>query len=389
MEIRFDINYWNLDGLKLYAEIKPDGAIITFPISKIHGPTRRIACIYSKFLKASLILLLRGEGRVLQSINSITGNEFELKLGKNRTIVDITTVEPHLYLLDEQQQEIVRLEVGPKEFHHSENWVVKLGEVSSSTRMAIVGSQSEGFIAYICSGGESRILAVALDKKRDTREVKIKISSGQQTLGAEIHLCADPKKNTLLVSDTMNHRILEVDCTTGQAEVLSGTNTPGQAGERQIANEAKLHSPRGIGIYRHGELIRNIGFDTTSEIIIKLNPRTILVADSNNFCVKKIINFPLLATEMFYWPSSPLLYTLIGTGRELQSKGKYPDLDKFQREDLRKYCIPKPIDIVITKLGEVVICFEGFNPLVLLRPATVSGEIVSYSINRTYGVDRS
>lgn len=60
--------------------------------------------------------------------------------------------------------------------------------------------------------------------------------------------------NNLMISDTFNYRIREVDLRTGIIETLAGTGTEGYGGDGGLANQATLDGPRGLGFAPDGSL---------------------------------------------------------------------------------------------------------------------------------------
>ena len=67
-------------------------------------------------------------------------------------------------------------------------------------------------------------------------------------------LALNPTSNTLYIADTHNHRIRQLNLTTGILTTIAGTGTPSFSGDTSLANNATLNLPTALAIDTRGNL---------------------------------------------------------------------------------------------------------------------------------------
>ncbi len=102
--------------------------------------------------------------------------------------------------------------------------------------------------------------------------------SGDGTTATASHLTfpqgvALDKAGDLLIADTGNNRVREVDVTTSIIRTVAGTGTPGFSGDSELAVNAALNSPWNLAVGQDGSLLIA---DLTNNRVRKVNPSGII-----------------------------------------------------------------------------------------------------------------
>ncbi len=254
-----------------------------------------------------------------------------------------------------------------------DTWMIDPHKLTPLSRIAIASNPNEGTsVAYIAPCKNQAVMSIALDEQGASQELILNFTDPKLPLGEEVYLCIDNQKGTLLLSDTQNHRVIEVDRQSGNAEVICGSGVPGNADEGEPARLAKLASPRAIAIYRPSEMIDEAQITTQSQEVIKpkygkATPRSIILADSGNRSIKRIVDASLLTTRSAFTPAESLIFTLLGSGEPTKDLGE-PSGDSLY--DLSSHPIPEPYELAVSLLGDLLIGCRSTPSLMLLRPAT-------------------
>lgn len=387
---RSGTNDWNLDGLELKKEFKTSGQLQLKRAGSIISSSWQVGFLHDHILRTTLIVLLRpGDGQ-LQCVDS-TDQKFDvpewpveqspamfiehryLEEGFGLGEVDSRNyMNSFLYLLSRDEGEVSRYSLSLNGLSGDEIWPLGEYRLTSKTQIAVASPHDEtDSTAYIgpCEGGAFIRLDLAGES---IEEFPIRLPGAEDKLGDEVYLCPDDANRSLLISDTENHRIIEVDCQTSQAEIICGTGERGAAPEGEPAASARIDSPRGIAVYRPFDLIDE-GFLTekSKELVQsdvqKIRPRTVIFADSGNFKVRKIVDPGKDLADSLSVSERPSLYTLLGTGYATDA---LTVLANDYWEDLRTYPITKPFALAVSNIGELLVACASTPYLILLRPAT-------------------
>jgi hypothetical protein len=379
---RYDLNCWNLDALEFWQASNASGKILIHKINDDLGYVKRVAIMANQYLdKSSQILLLRPEARVIQSIDSNSTNAKNHHIWKrNEEFFDITTNADFLYVLARQDANyfIIRYRVSIDRLLPLERWMIDSPLLTSSSRIYVTTLSKESITAHIGPCKDNQFLIVELNNPTSIRELRVDLVDEKIPLGQDLDFYLDSLKDTLVIADTQHHRIIEADCKTGKADIICGAGQPGNALEEAVARRAPLHSPRGVAVYRPKELIEPHLLNTQSKTFLnsdeRTRPRTILIADSGNFRIKKLVELPFIASEQLSLSDEPFIYTLIGSGKEV--RGNPPKFTEAHKTDLRQYPISEPSALSISKSGEVLIYCRSNQTLLLLKPSTAMSPVL-------------
>ena len=220
-----------------------------------------------------------------------------------------------------------------------------------------------------------------------TKKLKLKFakkdSNSKQKIGSEISICCDDVNESLIITDTQNHRIVEADCKTGIAKVICGTGHLEKHKNVVVSKDGlaphrvTLNSPRAVAIYRPSKLISSGYLSKASREILKsdatgVRPRTLIISDSGNHRILKLIELPktylLSASSM-----QRKVFTLLGGGN-------HPiEMFNFLKENLNNYKIDEPVGLTISARGELLIWKRNVPILTLLRPVTAVADLNIYT----------
>jgi hypothetical protein len=387
--MRFDINYWNLDGLKIRKRSHKGNKPTHIQINDGKGPIKRI-CVQSFPDLTDKVLLLRPKG-MIQCFDPDNPKNISKLRTWSKDYVDMGLSGEFLLLLDRAQQRIESFYIENDELVPHKVWDV--GALGILPTSKIVVDQSQGKsdipprIAYLSGCREGRIFQLILDDLLKVSKIEPEISVQPNTLGKELSLCLDDANGSLIVSDTTNHRIVEIKLADRKADVLCGTGSPGVAKEGESALHANLESPKAVMLYRHRDFIDDAqladdfrGMFTYDPV----RPRAIIFVDSGHPSIKKLVEYPAQA-ELYNIPLEPAVFTLLSGPSSAANPSVLPDPERAYR-DLREYPVLKPIDLAATQNGELLVCSEVPPSLVLLRPATSQPEKTLQQHERNSGV---
>lgn len=391
--VKFNIHHWNLDGLKP-SKPKAEGKKSIIDLGDKLGPLRKAAAV-TLLGGEEKILLLRGKKKIIiQSLDPGSPKTREpLKSWGNKEIVDMVVVGRVLYVLDKTNNRIESFPLDPRDEAEPQFWNVGSIGITTHSRLALVQNETDELphTAYIGGGREGRLFAVSLDDSQQVSDIDVSIPTEPKTLGKELYFCPDPQNRTLLVSDTAHHRILELKinrAAPATAEVLCGTGLPGTPEEGELAAHASLSSPRALALYRHQEVISDELIHEDLRVVFsydpdRVRPRTILFVDSGSSSVKKLVDFPPQVEDLHETPANMAVYTLLGSPQ----KPLLGFLPSSKKDDLRNVAVTKPVDLVVTAGGELVVASETPPTLLLLRPATSLDEQTVYVKAKKFKID--
>ncbi|MDJ0904353.1 MAG: hypothetical protein QNJ55_36785 [Xenococcus sp. MO_188.B8] len=320
--------------------------------------------------------------------------------------IDMAVVGNKVYVLDLLRKTISELEEENKKdiarFKISASWSLQEYQLSEFSLIAVASYKDERQnVAYVVSVNKGEIVSVVLDRYSEgvntkTQSLQLnfakKLSDTKRKIGSEIYLCTDDRNETLIVTDTKNHRILEVNCKTGVAEIICGTGRPekpkdAESKEGVAASRAGLNTPCAVAIYRPAELISQGLLTKTSREILEsdetgVRPRTILISDSGNNRILKLIELP--KTHLLFASSGQRkVFTLLGGGEqpiEFVSPSK---------ENLQDYRIKEPVGLTVSVRGELFIWKKSTPMFTLLRPVTAATDLQVFSKARKFNLEDS
>jgi hypothetical protein len=379
----FNLKYWNLYGLK--PDIKdPTGKFQFVSIPRTLssdepwkppaelGEVNRIATLFNIGLNRSTLLLLRKSDRLLQGLDPGSGYGTRLLEWDKKSSMEMTVSDDHLYLLNQMEKKIECYQELRGKLNSLGQWPVNHKGININSQIA-VSQAGRRRVAYVGPVNGKNFLVIPLTEAGEAQELEVTIPSSVSSLGQEVRICVDERKQSLVVADKYHHRVLEIDCATGQATIICGTGRPGKSAQGEIASRAPLKLPGAVQVYRQVDMIDIVFIHPESRSILsydqmKVRPRVILVADSGNLSVKVIAELPMIAAESLELPSDPLLYTLIGSGNS--PGGGLPKPQGQYKENLPMYPITEPYDMALTSEGELLIACKLVNSIIFLRPAT-------------------
>jgi hypothetical protein len=387
----FDSDRWNLDGLRLKRNLDVQGIIKIIPLKKDLLQINRAfvcgddgTCLLFDFSKKE-IFRVNDDSNETSSFYTWTYN-----------FTDVQVVGDSIFGLDADDGLIV-------EFTVDDDRVVKVGEWKikdlSPTNKFVVKVDSAGRkTAYLIDNESRELLSIILNHEAPTERISINHYRGKR-FGSVFFLTADSENKSILVSDTKNHRILEIDCKTGNTVLIGGTGKPGDA-DGGVPSKARLGEPAAIAIYRQRKHITFDKLDSASRQILEMDPqqvypRLLLVASSYGNKIKKIIETPLRPSFYGSLYFDKKIYTLIG-GIEDEA----PEEEILFAEENAEYSkvahinrltMPQPLDINVSRQGEVLILTEDSDHyrLILLRPSVAVSEISLHKISKAIHVDIS
>lgn len=367
---RFDSNFWNLDYLEFRRGTPDRDGVVFNLLNSATRPSVKKAAI----LNNGKIIILKSEENVIQTIQALPSSKEILTIyqwGEDANLIDMSVVNDQIYLLDFYQQKIIQIEkVGDnsEDFHQVYSWSLSDSKLSEYSQMAIIYSNDllEN-IAYVTLSSGEHIMVVPLSKNSENEKLQnhkialnfvSKVPRNQQSLGNEVYICADDRNKTLIISDTENHRILEVDYQTGDTKVICGTGRSGSPKPKESKQgvaplRANLNTPKGLALYRPAQVISLGLLSEPSRNILKsdstgVRPRTIWISDSGNNRIIKLIELP--KTDLL--PASSGLckaFTFLGGGKEPIVKITIGS----KITDFRFYQIDQPIGLAVSEMGEL------------------------------------
>lgn len=390
--MRFDMNYWNLDGLKIRKRGLKGKIPTTIHIDDGKGPIKRM-CVQPFAGSMDKVLLLRPKGMMIQSfILDNPRNISKLRTWSNKDYVDMSLCGEFLVLLDRVQQRIESYYIAKDKLDLHKVWDVSALGVLPTSRIVVDQSEDQSDIppqmAYLGGCREGRLFHLILDEVLKVSRIEPEISAQPNTLGNELSLCLDDANGSLIVSDTNNHRIVEIKLANRKAEVLCGTGSPGVAQEGESPLHANLTSPRAVTVYRHSDFIDEAQLDDDTKGIFdydKVRPRAIIFVDSGHPSIKKLVEYPVMA-EIHEIPPEPAVFTLLSGPTSAVDPKVLLDPERKHR-DLRQYPVVKPIDLATTQDGELLVCSETPPSLLFLRPASSQPEKNVQNNSKMSGVD--
>jgi len=397
VRIRSDLDCWNLDGLEFFRKPTSKGSIQVTNIKEdISGLNRMEILSKADQFGVTIVLCLRSKSRVIQRVeirrdsNKISNNH---TWETNTQFVDMAIDEDRLFgLIRHNDKHYIKMyRVIPDRLLSQQDWEWSIGPhyLTELSRIRIT-SLKKSKIAYVGPCRDGLFLSIELDSGQVT-PLKAHFPNGEPGLGPELDFCVDPESHSLFIADTGHHRVVEVNCSTGLTKTICGVGRPGDAREGELATRAALNSPRSIALYRHRALIRQGLLDSQSISFIQsdpdgVKPRTLLVADSANFPVKKIVDLAFFASQALSLPDEPFLYTLLGSGQNL--KGKPQKISDKHRQDLRQLPISPPTDLLIDSEGDLLIYSRSSQTNILLRPSTaMSMELIKSRASDAHTTD--
>ena len=389
---RSDFSFWNLDWLNPRKNIQMMGMgqVVSIPnISK---------CFIKQvsILNRGELLLLIPDKRIIQMIEPGTKNIYTVyEWSENENLIDMAVIKDRIYVLDLAGKRIalIKKEVqNTNKFKISTFWSIQEHKLLKNSRVAVYcDEKNNANKVYITPVNDNEILLLDIDDDSSkysisTQSLKFEIDKKQtnskQKIGSEIHLCLDDVKESLIITDTQNNRILEADCKTGMAEVICGTEHLDKS-KNVISKDGLapfrvgLNSPKSTVIYRPSKLISLGYLCSTSKKIIEsdktgVKPRTLIIADSGNNRILKLIELP----RTHYLAASSnqrKVFTLLGGG-------KYP-IERFSSsidDNFKGYKIDEPIGLAVSAIGELLVWKKNISILTLLRPATAFTDLKIY-----------
>lgn len=393
---RYDIDFWNLDGLTLREQFEGKGEMKILPVEGGLEAVKRVRVLYDSKSNKQSILILRSEWGVVQELNPdsksvrpvLIFKDKDFSEAANLDVVDMATFGGGVYLLNKRHNRIHHLNMVKGKLQPAGSWQIDSDYILEISQIE-VASHNGQLMAYVgpCRNGVFLVIKLSTPIQMNVLEIKLPEKMG--SLGRELSFCVDELNYSLVVADIMHHRIVEVDCDSGIAKIICGTGEKGNSQKEEIGKLARLDLPRSVAIYRPGKYVTTGKLSEQSRTFLDLSangrkPRIIFIADSGNYSIKKLVELSFPVADLLSLPAEPILYNFIGSGKK--QKGDLRPLEHKSRNDLRNYSILKPFDLFVSELGELFIICPSSMFLILLRPATASAdravkEVGSYEHN--------
>ncbi len=181
---------------------------------------------------------------------------------------------------------------------------------------------------FISDSSFSRVRRVTPDGTIDTVLGTGSAGTGEAGFGPDMpirfpeRLAFDEELKRLFVADTWNHRVIELDAETLEAQILAGTGEGGFSGDSGPAAEAQFNFPAGVAVGPNG---------------------SVLIADSRNHRIRLVDSSGSIdtiagtgAAEISREPADPLDFALVGpSGMAWTSTGDLLIAEQFGHRILR------------------------------------------------------
>lgn len=396
---RSDFSLWNLDWLELRGKTNVNGQVISIP-NNSYRSVKQIS-----ILDRGDILLLIPDKRVIQIIESGSNRiTTAYEWNEDEDLIDMTVAENKIYVIDAACKRISLLEKekqNTNRFKTSVFWSIQEYELSNNSHIVVSHGNNNKNKAYVFPTNHNKILSLDIDSvsskcTMSIQDLKLKFdkkdSNLKQKIGSEINVCLDDVNWSLIITDTQNHRIFEVDCKTGVAEIICGTGHLEKSNnvvskDGLSPHRIALSYPRAVAIYRPSELISSEYLSRTSRKILesdetRVRPRTLIISDSGNNRVLKLIELP--KTHLLSASSKQRkVFTLLG-------EGKYPiEMFNSSKENLKSYKIDEPVGLIVSARGELLVWKKNIPILTLLRPVTAVADLKIYTGSLTNSLQDS
>jgi hypothetical protein len=300
-------------------------------------------------------------------------------------IVDMQAEDETIYVLSQRDQSIVLIG-GASSKGKLREYTVAPGTVTDISRL-VVGKRQGGVVAFVGPTADGEILELSLGNNPNPRPRRLVLDflhvSGPRSLGPTLGLCFDRVNDSLLRADTAHHRILEASCKSGLVEWICGTGRAGSAKDGTATNKSAINAPEAVAIYRHRDVIGSGFLEKPSQQLLEMDksgvlPRSILIADSGNYSVRKIVQLPIAANAVIdSMPQGDRLYTFLGDGkRPPNSPVKLPLAEK-----LTESTVWSPIRLAVSGRGTLLVGYSDAPYVTLLKPMTATVEGLSDQIS--------
>jgi hypothetical protein len=380
-----DINFWNFDYL-----IPRSKLIINGRVDFINLNANRIIKKIAQLSDRHIVI----QSLNPQTIETIHPNKFTissvLSWNDEEQISDMSVIGNSIYVIDKLKNSIVKFINNTEKV----NYYFDNIEFSSSDKFCVQNfhSISSPFCYVLLQKSREIVYAIMSESKANKKLVfRNAIFLDDYLLGKEIYFCIDNRNKSFLISDTDNHRVIEINIDTKKIINTFGKGKPGRSLEGANATEALLNKPRGIDLYRHNDIINaNYISEPSLEFLRSspngIRPRTIVIADSGNNSVKRIIDFHIDHKKPQF-SNRFEIFTLLGSGESPPTQ-TVTQKDR-QNEILNKIRIHKPIDISISSLGELVLFTENYRYIIALRPASALADHMKFKIGKNLEYESS
>lgn len=384
--IKYDRSSWNLDFLALKGPIREVGDVRHYAIGG-DGVTLAVA-----FADPRSVLSLNSDSNSVSELNLDTGTSHSLFSFEEPCASDMAVSGNRAYLLFPARQllrivllgpirdlvgfkptcfdvDVASLQIG----NCTRVVVLKYRSADNATIvLAPLKEDTYGVISYRITAGQLHLI--------ELEERKLECATSFYRFGASVGLAADLANRSVIVADTSRHQIVEVEIQTGKSRVLAGTGQAGLATEGTDPEEAKLNCPSVVALYRPKEVISAELLSRASCELLKrdatgVRPRTLLIGDSGNFSVKKLIELPKspLETRLNGFRG---IFTLLGPACAPSGEPcpQPPELGA-------------PLDagpIAVSSTGAVIMAIRSSQNLLLLQPATAKTSLTIESVTRLY-----
>ena len=381
---RCDVDFWNLEGLAPREDLKGKGKLEILAVEGGLENVKRVRVLFDPKERKESILVMRPEWDVVQEVkaeskfarNVLVFRGSDSTFNANLDFVDMATLEGSVYLLNKRHSSIHQLNMVNGKLQPIRSWQIEPKYIEDNSKIE-VSSRNRQLTAYIGPCRNGVFLIVTLGASVQMRVLPITVPEGVPLPGRELSFCVDVISHTLIIADTLLHRILEVDCETGVAKVICGTGERGETRKETNPTQAKLDLPRSVAVYRPAKFVDLGKLDNLSRTVLDFSddgwyPRIIFIADSGNYSVKKLVELNSVVAERLSLPREPVLHNFVGSGEKQKGDLRLPE--NKAKKNLRNYPILKPFHVYVSELGDLFVICPSSAYLILLRPATASAD---------------
>ena len=359
-----NINYWNLDLIKLKPGLVGSGSLHRSD-ARGHEGTKGLTALDFDPVGRLWVLTDRRNvllsGRTSQSFVKKDHGQGDIHLAD----IAIDNTKGRLIGLDVQGNRILSWRIGriTEEEHLLEKclaWDISAFKIEDNSRLAIWWDVSLGSVAYITTPGKSGIWALPLKEGASPNEVCLQGSSGKiaQLIGPISAICIDQWFGSLLVFQTNHRQLVELPIDRAHTSVCESlvkwNNPPGHEPTWGTVNDLALFRTTDYVDTKY--LLRN----SYSE----KGPRTLLVSDASRGRIDKLVQGSGHRAETIWRP-------LIGDGcapaRE-SSMPRHPSAG----DNLLDESIGTPMRLAVSHFdGRLAFLTEGSPYVKVLTPATM------------------
>ncbi len=384
--IKYDLDSWNLDFLRLKGPLKDNGEVIK--LMNVPNPDA-IRSMY--FTPQGNLIMLSAERDGIHIVDHASRRKLLRPSdadSKKFLASDLFVSGDLAYILIPETNRILKAAIidtgGSGDFLDILEYIQVPGKIiNNDTRLAVLKRQGEEETTYFLAPTNTGGAAVISSSNPGEPKFLPLTFNAKEPCSTQLSLCVDWRANSILIADAVRHRIGELHLSTGRFTNLCGIGKPGSCKEAEVAVKARLNGPKAIALLRPRDLIRLELLSRESVDLINRDPsqvlpRTILFSEPQNQAIRRLVELPHSPNLMEY-SGFRGIYTLIGDTRPRARKFI---LAKAQERKRGSLCIPiNACLIAISEYGEMAVLT---SQIILFKPATtMNNEVLIRTAQRS------